>query len=342
MEQDTKFKTGVLLINLGTPENCDVKSIRKYLGEFLSDPKVIDINPVLRFLLLNLIILPSRPKKILGSYKSIWLEKGSPLLVYGLEVKEALQKELGDSYDVEFAMRYGNPNLEEALKNFNNPAYSSLIIVPLFPQYAEATTGSVFEIIMRQIKDWHSFPQLKMISNFYHDQNFIDCFVELGKKYLAKEKYDHILFSFHSLPANQVKKADQMNFCQLNDSCCQTISQKNQFCYRAQCIDTAKKIAEKLGLEKNNYSISFQSRLGRADWIRPYSDEVIIKLAEQGCKKLLVFSPAFVADCLETTFEIGTEYKHLFQEKGGEQLDLVESLNAGENWIKALKEIVLK
>lgn len=351
LEQDTEsnlkkgnrkssFKKGILLVNLGTPASFSPKDIRSYLDEFLSDPRVVDIPWLGRFLLLKLIILPFRPGKIAASYEHIWTKNGSPLLAYGEIIRDSLQKEMGEDYHIELAMRYGNPSLEKALEKFKSNQYESLLVLPLFPQYASASNASVIERVMNLIKGWPVIPSLKFISYFYNEDGFIRSFIEIGKTY-KPEDYDHVLFSFHGLPERQIKAGDNYDYCKFN-SCCETINEKNQYCYRAQCYQTAYLIADKLGLKKEDFSVSFQSRLGKTPWIKPYTDFHLKELAEKGYKKLLVFSPSFVSDCLETIYEIGVDYEKQFRSYGGEKLQLVESLNGNEIWINALKQIIIK
>lgn len=335
-----KTKKAILLVNLGTPKSPEPSDIRVYLDEFLSDPRVVDINPVGRFMLVKAIILPTRPKRISKFYKHIWLKDGSPLLVYSKQVQEELQRRMGDDYHVELAMRYGQPSIDQALKKLKNPMYESIKVIPLFPQYASASTASVIEKIMNIVKSWSSIPDIKFKSYFYDDINYLDACAEVAKKYMD-EKYDHYLFSFHGIPERQIKAGDDYNYCSFG-SCCETINEKNQFCYRAQCFQTAYGIAERLNIKKENYSISFQSRLGRTPWIKPYTDFVIKEMAEKGYKKILVFSPSFVSDCLETVYEVSVEYDTLFKTHGGEKVQLVESLNNHPAWIDALEKIVLK
>ncbi|MBC7473290.1 MAG: ferrochelatase [Candidatus Sericytochromatia bacterium] len=337
----SKTKKAILLVNLGTPNSPEPSDIRVYLNEFLSDPRVIDIHPVGRFMLVKMIILPTRPRKVSKYYKHIWMDNGSPLLVHGRKVQEQLQKKLGDDYDVQLAMRYGNPSIQKALDKFKSSIYESIKVIPLFPQYASASTASVIEKVMRIVKDWPSIPNIDIKSYFYNDPDYIHACVEVGKTYLTKEKYDHILFSFHGIPERHIKNGDYENYCKFG-SCCETITEKNQFCYRAQCVQTAYSIAEKLGFTKEQFTICFQSRLGRTPWIKPYTDFVIKEMAQKGHKKLLVFAPSFVSDCLETAYEISVEYDELFKSVGGEKVQLVESLNSNPVWIDALEKIVLK
>jgi len=336
------MKTGVLLVNLGTPDSPSTADVRKYLTEFLNDSRVIDINPVGRFFLVNFLIIPFRSSKSAALYKHIWHpQKGSPLLFHGLSLKEKLQADLGDRFIVEFGMRYQNPPLQTALENLRKQMVSKIIVIPLYPQYSSSATGSSIQKIMEIIKGWEVTPSMEFISEFYRNEGFINTFSEIGSKYNWRD-YDHVLFSYHGLPERQILKASDhygKNTCKLG-SCCESLTARNQYCYRAACFDTTRSIATKLEIPKEKYSVSFQSRLGRDPWIKPYSDHVIIEKAKQGMKKILVFSPAFVADCLETIYEIGTEYDELFKEHGGEKIQLVESLNDHPKWVETISNMV--
>lgn len=332
--------TGILLVNLGTPDSPSTSDVRKYLREFLSDARVIDVNAVSRFFLVNFIIAPLRAPKSAALYQKIWTEKGSPLMFYSLEVKKLLQERLGNDFQVELAMRYQNPSIESALEKFSQPIFDKIIVLPLFPQYASASTGSVHQKVMDIVSKWQVTPEISFINSYHNNKDFIQAWKTVANRYSAND-YDHVLFSFHGLPERQIKKGDPFNHC-LNDGCCDSISKHNMFCYRAQCFDTARLIAEKIGINQNQYTVCFQSRLGKTPWIKPYSDEVIKSLAENGKKKLLVFAPAFVSDCLETIYEIGVEYDTLFKEHGGEKVQMVESLNAEPVWIDALFNMCMK
>lgn len=337
-----KDKKGILLINLGTPDSPSVPDVRKYLREFLMDPRVIDINAVGRSILVNGIIAPFRGPKSAKSYKAIWTEQGSPLMVYGVRVKEMLQERLKDEYHVDLAMRYQSPSIESVLTDFYNKGIFDIKVIPLFPQYASATTGSVHEKVMEIISKWQIIPKIEFVNSYYNHPIMIDAFAEIGKGY-KPEEYDHILFSFHGLPKRQLVKSDHSkSHCQKVDKCCETLTENNKFCYSAQCYQTAYGIAEKLSIPKDRFSICFQSRLGRDPWITPYTSEVIEELAKQGKKRILVFCPAFVADCLETIFEISEEYQEEFVEFGGEKIQLVAGLNDHPRWIDALEDLALK
>jgi ferrochelatase len=335
-----KSKTGVLLINLGTPDSPSIKDVSKYLYEFLNDPRVIDIPAIARLLLINFIIIPFRVRNSAKIYKQLWTDKGSPILIYGKSVQEKLRQVLGDEFGIELAMRYQSPGLNDVIKQMEGKNYGKIIVLPLFPQYASASTGSAIDKAIRLISKWWTIPEIKIISQFYNDEGYLNTIIERTKKYNLDE-YDHILFSYHGLPVRQVDKVySDGTLCEEHD--CETeINETNEYCYKATCYATTRLLAEKLNLSQDRYTVCFQSRLDKK-WLEPFSDKVVIEQAKKGAKKLLVFSPAFVADCLETTVEIGVEYQQLFEEHGGEKVQLVESLNDHPMWIDALKNLVLK
>ena len=335
----TKGKKGVLLVNLGTPDDPSRNSVWRYLGQFLMDPRVIDIPFIPRLLLVRGIIAPFRSGSSAKLYKQLWTPEGSPLKVYGVQVAEGLQQQLGDEYIVELGMRYQNPSIESALKKLLAQQVSEIIVFPMFPQYASASTGSVHDEVMRLLRKEQAIPNVRMINSFYDFEPMIDIFAENARQFDI-ESYDHILFSFHGLPQRQLRKADSCNHCLQSADCCATVSEKNQFCYSAQCHATAKAIAAKLNLDPSRYTTCYQSRLGSDPWVQPYTIKVLEELAKKGAKRLLVFSPAFVADCLETIVEISTEYQEEFHEMGGEKVDLVPSLNSNPKWIAAIKAMV--
>jgi len=334
-------KVGVLLINLGTPDSPSVPDVRKYLREFLMDRRVIDIPWWRRWLLINLIIAPFRSAQSSKGYHELWTKDGSPLKVYGFQVKDLLQKTLGESYIVALGMRYQNPSICQALEAFKDKGISELVVIPLYPQYASSSTGSTMEKVMDEIKGFEVIPTVKIVSQFFNHPTYIKAFVELGKKYMENEHYEHYLFSYHGLPERQIFKSSCNNYCKLGE-CCAVMHAKNQFCYRAQCFETTRLLVKELGIKEGQYTVCFQSRLGKTPWIKPYTDDVIKELADKKIKSVLTFSPAFVADCLETTVEIGNEYKHIFQSMGGERWQLVESLNTSPTWIECLKELALE
>ena len=334
-----KKKTGVLLIQLGTPDSPKISDVRKYLSEFLNDERVIDIPWLARKILVNLIIVPFRAPKSAKIYRELWTEKGSPLLFYSESLKKKVQNVLPDNYDVYLAMRYQNPSMESVLAQMKKKQYDEIIIFPLFPQYASATSGSAIEKAVGIIKNWWVIPQLKIVSHFYEDENFINSFVQRASKFNFDE-YDHVLFSFHGLPNRQVDKVYEDGKPCSDHDCELIITEENKFCYKAQCYATTRLISERLNIPESKFSVCFQSRLNK-DWLEPFADKTLIKLAESGIKKVLVFSPAFVADCLETLIEIGSEYQSLFKSHGGEKVQLVESLNDNDDWVDGLAKIIL-
>ena len=333
------MKKGVLLVNLGTPDSTKVSDVRKYLREFLSDKRVIDIPAVPRWMLVNLIIAPFRAPKSAAEYRKLFTERGSPLKYYTEDLLDPMRELLGDEYVVEYAMRYQSPSIESGLYKLNEENVSSIHVIPLFPQYASATTGSIIDKVMEITKTWQIIPEIKFTSQFLEDDKFLEVIAKNGRRWMKKTEYDHFVFSYHGLPERQIRKGSVGNQCQLG-SCCSKFHERNQFCYRAQCFHTTRLVAEKLGLSEDQYTVCFQSRLGKDPWIKPYTEDVLKELAKNGKTRVLAFSPAFVSDCLETTIEVGEEYKEKFEEAGGEQWDLVESLNDDPLWIESLAGLV--
>jgi len=325
------------LINLGTPDSPSVRDVRSYLGQFLNDPRVVDLPWLVRKILVNLIIVPFRAPKSAKIYQKLWTEKGSPIIFHGKRVQELLQAKLGDGYSVELAMRYKNPGIPEVLERIRVSNPDRIIVLPLFPQYASASTGSALQEVMDIVRNWWVIPELKFISQYWDDPLFIRALVERGKQYDWRE-YDHVLFSYHGLPERQVDKIYGEGLCQ-DHHCEDEISEENKFCYKATCYGTTRLLAQGLGIPEEKYTVCFQSRLDKK-WLEPFADRIVIEQAQKGAKKLLVFSPAFVADCLETTIEISDEYQLLFEEHGGEKIQLVESLNDHPAWIEALEGLV--
>jgi ferrochelatase len=332
--------TGLLLINLGTPDEPTPPAVRRYLREFLSDPRVIDISPIGRALLLNLVILPFRPKKSAHAYQSIWdKERGSPLLYHSRDLAAGVAVELGAEWKVELAMRYGSPSIPDALAALAAAAVDRIVVLPLFPQYASSSTGTavarVFELAGAE---WNT-PWLHIAPPFYDDADFLAAFAAVAREH-GVDGADHVLLSFHGLPERQCKKSDTSGaHCFATASCCDRIVEANRHCYRAQCFSTARGLAAALGLRPERYTVCFQSRLGRTPWIRPYTDEVLDELGKKGVKKLAVMCPAFVADCLETVEEIGIRARAQFRAAGGEELTMIPSLNATAPWIELVAKM---
>jgi ferrochelatase len=334
-----KSRTGVLLINLGTPDSPSVSDVRSYLSQFLNDPRVIDIPWLLRKMLVNLIIVPFRAPKSAKIYQKLWTANGSPLLFYSQRVQKLLQQELGEDYDVHLAMRYKNPAISSVMETMRKKHYKRIIVLPMFPQYASASTGSAHDEVMRVLRKWWVIPEVKFIAQYYDHPLFIEGFVQRAGQYQLAD-YDHVLFSYHGLPERQVDKVYDEGLC-ADHNCEHEVSEDSQYCYKATCYATTRLLATRLNIPQERYTVCFQSRLDQK-WIQPFSDEVVRECARKGMKKILVFSPAFTADCLETIIEIGEEYQDIFKEHGGEKVQLVESLNDHPVWIQCLKNLVVE
>jgi ferrochelatase len=332
--------TGLLLVNLGTPDEPTPSAVRRYLRQFLGDPRVLDMNAVGRWMLLNLIILPFRPKKSAHAYQQIWdARRGSPLLYHSRDLVAAVAEELGTAWHVALAMRYGNPSIASALEELATAQVDRVIVLPLFPQYASSSTGSALEAVMTEVaRAWNVRP-VEVVPAFHDDPGFLDAFAEVARPKLDELHPDHVLFSFHGLPERQVAKSDEHGGCLATEGCCDAPGPRLAWCYRAQCYATARALAARLGLAEGTHSVAFQSRLGKVPWIRPYTDVTIDELAKKGVKRIAVVCPAFVADCLETLEEIGIRARAQWKAAGGEELALVPSLNAHPAWAKAVAAI---
>ena len=336
-------RTGVLLVQLGTPDSPKTSDVRRYLSEFLNDPRVIDLPWLGRKLLVNGIIVPFRAPKSAKIYKELWdiSNQVSPLVTHTENTLAALKKRFESDKNVEFhlAMRYQNPSMDKVLDEMRKKNYDKIIVLPLFPQYASATTGSVMEKVMRIIRKWWVIPEIEMIAQYWDHDGYIDAIVERAKAFDLKS-YDRIMFSYHGLPDRHVDKVYDTGLCE--DQPCETeLNHLNKFCYKATCYATTRLIADKLGLSENDYTVAFQSRLNKK-WLKPFSDEVIEDWAKEGAKNVLVFSPAFVADCLETLIEIGDEYDEDFKKLGGEKVQLVPSTNDHPRFVDCLEDLVRK
>jgi len=322
---------GVLLLNLGTPDHCNRYSIKRYLKEFLMDPLVVDIPFLLRYLLVQGFILPIRSQKTTQAYEKIWTPQGSPLLVNSLAQQQALSEKLGDGYRVELGMRYGNPSIASAVEKLKSCC--DISIIPLFPQYSVAATESALQKAYSCIQQ-QSFSTVRILKHFYNDPNYIASLCEKIKSTLHNRTIDCLLFSYHGLPERQIKKRG-CPLCPSNQKC-PTNKLRTDFCYRAQCYATSELIANTLALTPNDYSIGFQSRLGKTPWIQPYTDEVLIELAQQGKKYLAIVSPSFVSDCLETLEEINLGLRSQWLSLGGKSFTYIPCLNTDPHWIDAL------
>ena len=322
---------GLLLINLGTPASPTPIAVRHYLNEFLLDRRVIDLPWPLRYALVKGIILPFRSRKSAEAYKSIWLTEGSPLLYNSQQLLGDLQKYLTNDFKVALGMRYGNPSITAALKELKE--CTELVILPLYPQYSSAATGSAIEEALNIITQQETIPSLVVISHFYQYQTYIQAQGELIREHL--KPHHHLLFSYHGIPERQIEKAGCTKPCSRE---CPV--QESPRCYKAQCYQTTQLIATHLNLASEQYSTSFQSRLGKTPWIKPYTDELLINLAAQGVKNITITCPSFVTDCLETLEEIGLRAKEQWLHLGGQEFNLIPSMNNHESFIKAIREII--
>lgn len=334
-------KIGVLLIQLGTPDSPKTKDVRRYLSEFLNDPRVIDLPWLGRTLLVNGLIVPFRAPKSAKIYQKLFdLHDGiSPLVSHTEAVVDKLQGRLnGNDITVHYAMRYQNPSMYDVLEKIRLLNYDQIVIVPLFPQYASASSGSAMDLAMKIIRKWWVVPEISIVSQFWDNEGYIDSIVSRASAFDLKE-YDHVLFSYHGLPERHVDKV-YVNGEECNHLPCETeVNDHNKFCYKATSYATTRLIAQKLGLDESSYTVCFQSRLNKK-WLTPFADQVVAEKGRQGMKKLLVFSPAFVADCLETVIEIGEEYQEIFEEHGGEKVQLVPSSNDHDRFVDGLEELI--
>tara|TARA_B100001167_G_C16760319_1_gene301006 strand:- start:438 stop:1517 length:1080 start_codon:yes stop_codon:yes gene_type:complete len=344
----------LVLLNLGTPDSTDVKDVRDYLKEFLSDPRVLDINPVARFLLLHLVILRKRPAESAAAYRKIWTERGSPLLFNSLDLAEKVQELMGEDTVVELAMRYRNPSIRSVLEGLKDRGINDLVLFPLFPQYSSAAWGSGVEKFLVEARRLWDEPSVKVVPPYYDHPAFIDAFCDVARPILADQRPDKVLMSFHGIPQRHVRtvfkgqpERDLLgvdgaggDHCLEKPDCCAEICPANRNCYSAHCYATARSLAAGLELSPGSWEVSFQSRLGREPWLEPYTDFRIEELPGEGVEKLAVFSPAFTADCLETVEEIGLRARDDFLAAGGKDLRLIPSLNAESSWVEAVVRIV--
>ena len=330
-------KKALLMLNLGTPDSPGVIDVGKYLSEFLTDSRMINIPSLLRYLLVNLIIVPTRSFSSSKGYKELWTKRGSPLKFHMEDLVKKVSKKLNKSHEVFYAMRYKNPSINSVIKKIEKKGFNEIILFPIFPQYSSATTGSFLEKTFKEISSWNVIPKITTIDQFYDNPKFINAFVENIKKFDLK-KYDKVIFSYHGLPVSQLNDVYEEGLCSDRD-CEKGVHGDNHYCYKAACFETTKLINKKLKLPKKKIVTSFQSRLD-SGWVKPFSDKVIKDLAESGAKSLLVISPSFTIDCLETVVEIGSEYKELFEEYGGQKLDYVPSLNSNDSWVECIIDLV--
>lgn len=334
--------TGVLLINLGTPAGSDKKNVRAYLSEFLQDRRVIDLPTPLRQLLVQSLILPFRSQSSAHAYQKIWTSAGSPLLLHSQALVKALGIALGENYDVVLGMRYGQPNIAAALNELKKRKCQRLLIFPLFPQYSSAATGSALEKTFAELQKNMDIPSIEMFHSFYDHPAFIEAWKTVILENAPLEKPDLWVFSYHGLPIRHLdKRGCQTSDCLARESCI-PLTLHNEACYRRQCFQTSQLLGEALGLTPREYRVAFQSRLGRTPWITPYTDHMLIALAQQGIKHVAIVCPSFVADCLETLEEIGLRAREQWHRLGGTHLTLIPCLNAHNAWVHGLAKMIAK
>lgn len=332
---------GVLLVNLGSPDSPDPKDVKTYLGEFLMDERVIDVPLWARTLLVKGIILNTRPKTSAEAYKKIWWEEGSPLIVISERLKDKIQKQ--GEIPVSLAMRYGSMTIKKGLQDLVDKGVEEVFLIPLYPQFAMATTETIL-VLAEEVRKAH-FPNLKIsdLPAFYNNPEYIEVLSNSMSRYLKGKDYEHLLFSYHGVPERHIRKSDiTKSHCKIDGNCCITPSKAHQFCYRHQCLEVTRLVAEKLNLKEGTYSTSFQSRLGFDPWLLPYTDRTIERLGKQGIKNMAIVTPAFVSDCLETLEEIAMEGAEIFHEMGGQNFTTIPCLNDDENWVALLSKWIKK
>lgn len=335
-------RMGVLLIQLGTPHDPSVPSVRRFLREFLSDPRVLDIPGILRFFLVNFIIAPFRARKSSVIYTDLWKmsDNQSPILVHTKALTELLNEQLAeDRITVHMAMRYQGPSIPQVLDEMRLQNYDKILVVPLFPQYASSSSGTAMQVVMEVVSKWWAIPHIELVSQFYNEPFYVKTLANQALKH-DPASFDHVIMSYHGLPDRHVDKVydGKSNLCK-DHACEQGLDDENGFCYKATAYETSRAIAAEMGLSESEYTVTFQSRLTDA-WLTPFSDKVIEDFARDGKKRLLVLSPSFVADCLETLIEVGDEYAEIFEEHGGEHVQLVASCNTEETWVHGLADFI--
>lgn len=333
----SKSRKALLVVNLGTPDSPDTSYVRKFLSGFLNDRRVIDIPWLFRKILVNLFIVPFRSSRSASQYKKLWMVNGSPIAYYLGRVATKLSVKLKPDYEVFAAMRYGNPSLDAALKKLKEGSFEELTVFPLFPQYASSTSGSIADFILNEIKSWQIIPSLKFINQYYSHPSYINA-LTVQIQHFKPGLFSHVVFSYHSLPLRQINKTHPGINC--NECTCNiAMPDYGRNCYKAACYETTRLLANRLGLVEGNYTTCFQSRMS-GKWLRPFTDDTLVYLASTGHEKVLIVSPSFVADCLETCIELGEEYAGVFKQFAGGELVLVDGLNDKDEWIESIVTII--
>tara|TARA_B100000963_G_scaffold223647_1_gene195003 strand:+ start:830 stop:1843 length:1014 start_codon:yes stop_codon:yes gene_type:complete len=330
-------KKAVLMISLGTPDSPSWIDVAKYLSQFLTDGRIINIPSFLRYILVNLVIVPFRSFSSSKSYKELWTERGSPLKYHMEDLTKKVRDSLKESHDVFYAMRYKNPSLKSRLEEINKVGYDEVVLFPVFPQYSSAANGSFLDYSLKLISKWNVIPTIKTVDQFYDNEDFLNAFKENIEKF-DLSKYERIVFSYHGLPMSQLNDVYSEGKCE-DRECEEGVHGDNHHCYRATCYETTNLLVKKTGLDAAKTITAFQSRLD-SKWVKPFSDQVLKDFAKEGVKNILVVSPSFTGDCLETIIEIGDEYKELFLKNGGQTLDFVPSLNSNDSWVRCIVNII--
>ncbi|MBT8244429.1 MAG: ferrochelatase [Winogradskyella sp.] len=333
------MKKGILLVNLGSPDTPEPKDVKRYLGEFLMDERVIDLPLWARTLLVKGIILNTRPKQSAKAYKKIWWEEGSPLIVLSERLQEKVQQQV--VYPVALAMRYGSMTIKNGLKELAEKGVEEVFLIPLYPQYAMATTETILVLAEDIRREYFPNMQITDLKPFYNNPDYIKVLSKSIAKHLEGKDYEHLLFSYHGVPERHIRKSDiTKSHCDPSvkgcGECCKKPSSAHEFCYRHQCVEVTRLVGEYLGLDEGTFSSSFQSRLGFDPWLRPYTDRTIERFGKEGMKKMAIVTPAFVSDCLETLEEIAMEGEEIFHEVGGKEFTTIPCLNDNDAWVSLL------
>ena len=330
---------GVLLVNLGSPDSPNPKDVKVYLEEFLMDERVIDLPSFLRTILVKGIILNTRPKKSAKAYQKIWWEEGSPLIVLSKRLIQKMESQV--QLPLALGMRYGNPSIQSGLQELADKGVTEVLLVPLYPQFAMATTETIL-VLAENLRKAH-FPQIEFttLPSFYNHPDYVKVLSQSIQESLQGKEWEHLLFSYHGVPERHIRKSDvTRSHCKIDGRCCQTNSPAHAYCYRHQCFETTRLVAEYLELKPNQYTTTFQSRLGLDPWLQPYTDKTVAKMAKNGTKNMAIVTPAFVSDCLETLEEIGMEAVEDFEEKGGDHLHVIPCINDRADWVKVMSRWV--
>ena len=330
---------GVLLVNLGSPDSPNPKDVKVYLEEFLMDERVIDLPSFLRTILVKGIILNTRPKKSAKAYQKIWWEEGSPLIVLSKRLIQKMESQV--QLPLALGMRYGNPSIQSGLQELADKGVTEVLLVPLYPQFAMATTETIL-VLAENLRKAH-FPQIEFttLPSFYNHPDYVKVLSQSIQESLHGKEWEHLLFSYHGVPERHIRKSDvTRSHCKIDGRCCQTNSPAHAYCYRHQCFETTRLVAEYLELKPDQYTTTFQSRLGLDPWLQPYTDKTVAKMAKNGTKNMAIVTPAFVSDCLETLEEIGMEAVEDFEEKGGDHLHVIPCINDRADWVKVMSRWV--